>query len=219
MVKVLKRTGQITDFDQGKIANAIKMAMAETKNSVDEALAASLSYMIQEELESMTSPISVEDIQDIVEKHLMDSPRKDAAKRFILYRYERDKTRDTRTKRVDGRILSDDFISRYKHKPNPMKQLGSFVFYRTYSRWLPDEKRREYWWETVRRAVEYNSSLVPTTKREAEKLFDNIFNLRQFLSGRTFWVGGTDVAANYPMANYNCAFTVVDKFDKYKDIF
>lgn len=219
MVKVLKRTGQISDFDQGKIANAIKMAMAETKESVDEALAASLSYLIEEELETMQSPVSVEDIQDVVEKHLMESPRKDAAKRFILYRYERDKTRDTRTKRVDGRILSDEFISRYKHKPNPMKQLGSFVFYRTYSRWLPDEKRREYWWETVRRAVEYNSSLVPTTKQEAEKLFDNIFNLRQFLSGRTFWVGGTEVASNYPMANYNCAFTVIDKFDKYKDIF
>ncbi len=73
-------------------------------------------------------------------------------------------------KRTDGRILSDEFISRYKHRPNPMKQLGNFVYYRTYSRWLPDEKRREYWWETVRRAVEYNCSLVPTTKAEAEKI-------------------------------------------------
>jgi adenosylcobalamin-dependent ribonucleoside-triphosphate reductase len=219
MVKVIKRTGQILDFDLNKIVMAIKMAMAETKISVDETLAQGIGTLIQEELETMQSPVSVEDIQDVVEKHLMDSPRKDAAKRFILYRYERDKTRDTRTKRVDGRILSDGFISKYKHKPNPMKQLGSFVFYRTYSRWLPDEKRREYWWETVRRAVEYNCSLVPTTKQEAEKLFDNIFNLRQFLSGRTFWVGGTDVATNYPMANYNCAFAVVDKFDKYKDIF
>ncbi len=100
-----------------------------------------------------------------------------------------------------------------------MQQLGSFVYYRTYSRWLPDENRREYWWETVRRAVEYNCSLVPTTREEAEKLFDNIFNLRQFLSGRTFWVGGTDVSNNYPMSNYNCAFQVIDNFTAFKDLF
>ena len=82
-----------------------------------------------------------------------------------------------------------------------------------YSRWLPEENRREYWWETVRRAVEYNCSLVKsTTRREAEELFENIFYLRQFLSGRTFWVGGTDVAKHYPMANYNCSFQVIDKF-------
>ncbi len=167
----------------------------------------------------MPSPISVEDVQDLVEQFLMESPRKDAAKRYILYRYERDKTRDQRTKRIDGRLLSEEFISKYKHKPNPMKQLGNFVYYRTYSRWLPEEKRREYWWETVRRAVEYNCSLVPTTKQEAEKLYDNIFYLRQFLSGRTFWVGGTDVAKHYPMANFNCAFSVINNFTAYKDLF
>jgi len=148
----------------------------------------------------------------------MGSTRKDVAKKYILYRYERDKTRDAR-KRTDDRLLTDAFISNYKHNPSPMNQLGSFVYYRTYSRWLPAEKRREYWWETVRRAVEYNAGLVPTTKAEAERLFDNIFHLRQFLSGRTFWVGGTPVAQNYPISNYNCAFEVIDGFDAFKDLF
>lgn len=219
MIKVLKRNGSVSEFNPDKITTAIKLSMAETKNDVDEALAASISERVSESLESLASPISVEDVQDLVEQYLMESPRKDAAKRYILYRYERDKTRDQRTKRIDGRLLSDEFISKYKHKPNPMKQLGNFVYYRTYSRWLPEEKRREYWWETVRRAVEYNCSLVPTTKQEAEKLYDNIFNLRQFLSGRTFWVGGTDVAKHYPMANFNCAFTIVNNFTAYKDLF
>ncbi|MFA5618364.1 MAG: hypothetical protein WDK95_16155, partial [Syntrophorhabdaceae bacterium] len=54
------------------------------------------------------------------------------------------------------------------------------------------------------RAVEYNCSIVPTTKQEAQKLFDNVFNLKQFLSGRTLWVGGTDVVKNHPMSNFNC---------------
>lgn len=219
MITVLKRNGSVAEFNIKKISTAIQLSMAETKDSIDEQLANSISEKIAETLKKNPSPVSVEDVQDLVEKYLMESPRKDAAKRYILYRYERDKTRDTRTKRVDGRLLTDEFISKYKHKPNPMKQLGTFVYYRTYSRWLPEEKRREYWWETVRRAVEYNCSLVPTTKAEAEKLYDNIFNLRQFLSGRTFWVGGTDVTTHYPMANFNCAFTVIDKFGVFKDLF
>lgn len=219
MISVLKRNGGLAQFNPEKITTAIKLSMAETKGSIDEDLAASISQTVTESLTNYQSPVSVETVQDLVEHFLMESPRKDAAKRYILYRYERDKTRDTRTKRTDGRLLSEEFISRYKHRPSPMKQLGTFVYYRTYSRWLPEEKRREYWWETVRRAVEYNCSLVPTTKAEAERLYDNIFNLRQFLSGRTFWVGGTDVAKHYPMANYNCSFTVINNFDAYKDLF
>ena len=219
MINVLKRNGSISAFNPKKITTAICLSMAETKASVDEPLAGSISTKVSDALETFQSPVSVENVQDLVEQFLMESPRKDAAKRYILYRYERDKTRDQRTKRTDGRILSESFISKYKHRPNPMKQLGSFVYYRTYSRWLPDENRREYWWETVRRSVEYNCSLVPTTKEEAEILYDNIFNLRQFLSGRTFWVGGTDVAKYYPMANFNCSFTVIDNYGAYKDLF
>ena len=219
MIKVLKRNGSITNFDIDKIITAITLCMAETKESIDKTLANNIAKEIESELQTYSNPISVEIIQDLVEKYLMDSPRKMAAKRYILYRYERDKSRDTRIKRTDSRLLSDEFISRYKHRPNPMKQLGNFVYYRTYSRWLPEEKRREYWWETVRRAVEYNCNLVPTTKAEAEKLYDNIFNLKQFLSGRTFWVGNTEVAKNYPMSNYNCAFTIIDDFDSFKELF
>ena len=37
-----------------------------------------------------------------------------------------------------------------------MEQLGAFVYSRTYSRFIPRYGRREFWWETVRRAVEYN---------------------------------------------------------------
>jgi ribonucleoside-diphosphate reductase alpha chain/ribonucleoside-triphosphate reductase len=148
----------------------------------------------------------------------MASERKEVAKKFIIYRYERDKTRGDR-KKQEGRILSEQFISPYKHAPSPMEQLGSFVFYRTYSRWLPEESRREYWWEAARRAIEYNCSLIPTPKEEAEKLFYNIFKLKQFLSGRTFWVGSTDVSKFYPMSNFNCSFQVLDSFASFRDVF
>jgi anaerobic ribonucleoside-triphosphate reductase len=209
MIKILKRTGKTVDFNRKKIENAIMKAMKETPEGVDEELAASISAEIEAILQESQDAVPVEFIQDLVEEKLMESKRKDVAKKYILYRYERDKARALK-KREDYKLLSDEFISKYKHMDAPMNQLGSFVYYRTYSRWLPEEKRREYWWETVRRAVEYNCSLVPTKREEAEKLFDNVFHLKQFLSGRTFWVGGTKVSYNYPMANFNCAFQIID---------
>src|SRR6056297_1199086 len=218
MMKVVKRDGNFVDFNPQKIVNAIEKAMRETKEGLDAELSHEVAKEIEKTIEGRDACVKVEEIQDMVEDLLMGSRRKDVAKKYILYRYERDKTRDAR-KRTDDRVLTDAFISNYKHRKSPMNQLGSFVYYRTYSRWLPEEKRREYWWETARRAVEYNCSLVPTTRKEAEELFDNVYNLKQFLSGRTLWIGNADVAKHYPMANFNCSFQIIEDFESYTDLF
>lgn len=132
------------------------------------------------------------------------------------------------------RLLSDEFLKDYPDTPEHMNQLANFVFLRTYSRWLPKENRRETWKEAVTRAVEYNVSIsvkefekndysppIDLIKNEAEVLFDNIFNLRQFLSGRTHWVGGaeTKVADKFPLANFNCSFVDVTSWDDIPEIF
>ncbi|MBQ3423024.1 MAG: ribonucleoside-triphosphate reductase, adenosylcobalamin-dependent, partial [Romboutsia sp.] len=118
------------------------------------------------------------------------------------------------------KFLTDEFLEYYNQLNPPMSPFGTFVYLRTYSRWIESEKRREYWWETVARAVDYNCSLVKgVTKKEAEKLYDNIFNLRQFLSGRTLYTGGTEASKLYPTSNFNCAFTIIDDFSKYGEIF
>ena len=129
-------------------------------------------------------------------------------------------------------LLSNDFLRRYPSQPAHMTPLGQFTFYRTYARFLPAERRRETWKETVARAVEYNVGLdqrhrvkiglpVPEEwlRQEAEALFDAVFNLRQFPSGRTLWVGGTPVADAYPMANYNCSFTNIEKWGDLGEVF
>lgn len=118
-----------------------------------------------------------------------------------------------------NRLLSEEFLSKYPDFPEHMTEIGKFVYLRTYSRWLPEEQRRETWKETVQRAVEYNCSLANTSKEEAEKLFDNIFNLRQCVSGRTLWVGGTEVAEKYPLANFNCSFLIMDSIEAIHDLF
>ncbi len=216
-MKVEKRNKSLVEFDASKIKRAIEKAMAETLDGVDTILASEIASKIEKEFEKEQDIIHIEDIQDMVEMLLMDSIRKDAAKRYIIYRAERDRSRINR--KEENTHLTEDFISTYKHSMAPMGELGSFVFYRTYSRFLNSEGRREYWYETVKRAVEYNTSIAPTTKEEAEALYDNVFNLRQFLSGRTFWIGNTEVSKNYPLANFNCAFEVIDSFKSFKDLF
>ena len=216
IMNVVKRSGVLVAFNIDKIKTAIERSMYETKAGVDEALALAIAERVAESFEGLDR-IDVNAIQDTVELMLMDSPRKDAAKKYIIYRNEHDKMR--KKKKQEFNLLTNDFISKYKHQPAPMNQLGNFVYYRTYSRYLEEEGRREYWWETVRRAVEYNCSLVPTTRKEAEALFDNVYNLKQFLSGRTLWIGNTDVAKYYPMANFNCSFQIIEDFESYTDLF
>lgn len=227
-MRVQKRNHMIVDYKEETIANAIRKAMSETLSGVDETLSKELAYKVTRTLEEAGLEIvTVDEIQNIVEDLLMQY-RRDAAKEYIIYRYERDKERKKESIERAGKEeieagqpkLRDEFITKYKHLPNPMGPLGSFVYYRTYSRWLSDDLRREYWWETVRRAVEYNCNIVPGTARaEAEELFDNVYHMRQFLSGRTFWSGGTEASLRYPMSNFNCAGQVIDDFASFDELF
>src|SRR5690625_7975238 len=114
-----------------------------------------------------------------------------------------------------------------------MNALGQFVYYRTYSRFLPSEGRRETWKETVRRATEYNGGLgvkrleeigyevdYEKYRKEAEEFFDNMFNVRQFLSGRPLWVGGAGGgdADKYQLANFNCRYFSVKSWKDVGDL-
>ena len=216
-MKIQKRDGRVVDFDIMRVKRAVELAMAETGNISDN-FSTEISKSLQKRIMLLNeTTLSVEVIQDMVEDELLNSIRKDVAKKYILYRETRTKNRKKPNKTS---LLTDDFISKYKHMANPMNQLGEFVYYRTYSRWLEDEGRRERWYETVRRSVEYNCSITGTTTREeAEELYDNMFNLKQFLSGRTMWVGGTEVALKYPIANFNCSFTTIRKVEDFVELF
>ncbi|MDF2820238.1 MAG: ribonucleoside-triphosphate reductase, adenosylcobalamin-dependent [Clostridiales bacterium] len=129
-------------------------------------------------------------------------------------------------------LLADDFLNKYINTKSPLSHIGEFVYLRTYSRYLENKKRRENWFETVLRTTIYNTQLGIEYKRrvnipinledevkEAEALFDNLFHLRTFTSGRTLYMGGTDIVKEYPLSNYNCAFTMIKKMHDFVDVF
>lgn len=133
------------------------------------------------------------------------------------------------------KLLTDEFLEKYPAKPAHMTEIGEFTELRTYSRFLPELGRREHWKETVKRSVEYNVGLeykhraekgltpinIQKLRKEAEMLYDSMFNLRQFLSGRTLWVGGADtgVAEKFPLSNFNCSFTTIEQWSDLTELF
>ena len=86
-----KRTGQIVDFDLEKIGNAIKKAFDSKQVEYDPAIVKSVDKLIS--LTYTNVPVSVETIQDYVERALMQFGYYDIAKTFILYREQRKSTR------------------------------------------------------------------------------------------------------------------------------
>ena len=80
-ITIIKRDGKHEDFSISKIKNAIQKAFVATNRAVDEKEIASLTMCVIDAFTECT--LSVEQIQDIVERVLMkDYP--DVAKKYIL---------------------------------------------------------------------------------------------------------------------------------------
>ena len=96
-MEVKKRDGRIVNFNQQKIIDAILAAFCEVDGEITEYAAnkaVNISAYIKEVLSSQEEIANIEQIQDLVEKGLMSTKRKDVAKAYILYREERNKIRN-----------------------------------------------------------------------------------------------------------------------------
>ena len=102
-MQVIKRDGRKVDFDINKISEAVRKAYTEVYPNVNvyiDSIIADISGRIDD---LGFSEITIEQIQDIVEKELMDDD-KDVAKAYITYRYKRELARRSHT--TDDEILS-----------------------------------------------------------------------------------------------------------------
>lgn len=230
MIQIKKRDGKIESFDSTKIHRAIQKAVYSVYGDNDFEWPIHIATAIEKEITKDDKQITVEDIQDMVEIALMDYDKK-VAKAYILYRNERGKKRN----KFKYEFLTPDLISYYKHLSDPFpEEMGKIVYYRTYARPVEEENRREYWWETVARVVDFSTKLEKDAilkirnytfedearlRTEAAKMFDYIFNLKLFPSGRSLWTGGTKASFLYPLSNFNCSFCVLDSYKKFSEIF
>lgn len=89
MKKIIKRDGTTEPFNKVKVMNAIYKSTINSKQGEDRELPKIIADKIEKIVNSRDEDISVEDIQDNVELLLMESNRKDVAKKYILYRDKR----------------------------------------------------------------------------------------------------------------------------------
>ncbi len=99
-LRVVKRTGEVVEFDQARILNAVRKAVRASGQSVQEGTVSSLVDAIREEIQGRFREFypNVENIQDIVEKHLVRGQHYEIAKAYILYRAERQNVREEATR-------------------------------------------------------------------------------------------------------------------------
>ena len=94
-MNVIKRDGKIEPFNIAKIIKAMESAFVEVDGKLTEvSLGKVHSIALDIEKIDKSKDLQVEEIQDIIEKKLMATNRKDVAKAYILYRAERNRIRD-----------------------------------------------------------------------------------------------------------------------------
>lgn len=92
---VVKRDGRVVGFNEEKIMAAIRKAMLHTEQGEDTTLIRRITDRISCKGEEQ---MTVEQIQDLVEVELMNSPRKEVAKKYIAYRDKRSIARRAKTR-------------------------------------------------------------------------------------------------------------------------
>ena len=108
-MKVLKRNGQLVDFDMHKIEVATQKAFESQDVEYDELVVAEVKVWLC--CVTQKNQVSVEEIQDMVEKSLMKLGYYDVAKAFILYREKHKNIRDWVTRK-------QRFIHNYEQSSN-----------------------------------------------------------------------------------------------------
>jgi ribonucleoside-diphosphate reductase beta chain len=129
---IIKRDSEISVFELDKIVKAIEKAMLTVNNgTLEDAIAISNivnGTLLERKLNEPNYTPTVEQVQDIVEYKLMDSPFHDVAKAYILYRDEQTRSRKPNI-----------FEKRLNLKPYDYPALNEYVDAIRHSYWIHTE--------------------------------------------------------------------------------
>ena len=216
-VSVRKRDGRIVPFDAGRIESAVYRAMKAVnegdKMHDPKRIADQVVTTLRQKYPKDHMP-TIEEIQDVVEETLIVLDFAKTAKAYILYRHERARLRER-----EGLISEKArqlVLESKKYFRNP---LSEFVYYRTYSRWIDAEGRRETWIETVQRYVDFMRENLGEKLTDAEyaELREAILWQEVMPSMRLLWSGGKAARSNNICA-YNCSFIAPTKLEDFAEI-
>ncbi len=215
--KVRKRDGEIVPFEKDRITKAVNSAVAAVEGKENWKLASKIADMVLEEMEikfGRKIVPGVEDIQDIVEEALIKKGLTKVAKAYILYRSKRAQVREaSKTIPEKVRELADASKKYFRN------DLAEFIYYRTYSRWVDEESRRETWIETVSRYMNFMRENLgdQLDLKEYEEIQNAILNQEVVPSMRLMWGAGKAVKKTNVCA-YNCSYIAPSKLGDFAEI-
>src|SRR5680860_605978 len=204
---IKKRDGSLVTFDTENIAKAVWKAMkASGEGTEKDALIVAKSVHIELDKKCANDQDdctpTVEEIQDLVEKQLILHQFVATSKSYILYR----------EKRTELRLVRGEVPAKVKELANESKkyfqnELSEFVYYRSYSRWIEEENRRETWTESVDRYLSFmKENLAGKLKEEEYKeLRESMLAQKVMPSMRLMW-GAGKAARKTNAVCYNCSF-------------
>src|SRR3989344_936117 len=203
---ITKRDGRVVLFDKERITAAVTKSMVasgEFKPGAPELVRDGvLSELFKLHEVDATFVSAVEKVQDIVEKQLILNKFPATSKAYILYRERHAQMRAAGREIPDKvRELAAESSKYFSNK------LSELVYYTTYSKWIPEENRRETWVETVERYISFMRENVgdKLTGKEYEEIRDSMLHMRSMGSMRLLWSAGA--AARYSnVCAYNCSF-------------
>ncbi len=134
MIQVVKRDGTLVDFDISKISSVINRAFhsipVETDDNIIDFLALKVSADFQNKIINQT--ISVEQIQDSVEKVLSQAGYTEVAKAYILYRKKRENIRALKNATEEYKSIVDSYLhdANWRNTENSMSNysVGGLMF-------------------------------------------------------------------------------------------
>jgi len=215
---VRKRDGTLAPFDRERVKSAIERAMiacgegsAESAEQVTVGVIHSLEKTLKERSEYTPS---VEDVQDAVEMELIYKGFAKTAKGYILYREEHKKIREITG--IVPEAVKELARESKKYFRNP---LAEFVYYRSYSRWIDAEQRRETWIETVDRYISFMRENLGTklSEKEYAEVRAGILAHEVMPSMRLMWAAGP-AARKTNVTGYNCSFIAPTKLRDFGEI-
>ncbi len=112
MYQVVKRDGKVTEFEISKISKAITKAFEALGKQYHPSVIDMLALRVTAEYEPLIrdGKITVESIQDCVEKVLSEAGYADVAKAYILYRKQREKVRNVNSALLNYKDLVDNYL-------------------------------------------------------------------------------------------------------------
>jgi len=112
MISVIKRDGEIADFNLSKISNAVCKAFQATNTQYTEDIINLIALRVTSDFQNKIHEecISVEDVQDSVERVLNQTGFVEVAKAYILYRKNREKIRNMKSTILDYKEIVDSYV-------------------------------------------------------------------------------------------------------------